>query len=292
MKAYGVKCLKKKKYLQRHSILDDSYNKHTGCSSTWNSVLYGAQLLRSGMCWRVRNGNLIKFWNDNWTGLGALSAFALNPDAIDTDILVKDFWSNDDWNFQLLLTCLPVQIVNQISKIHLSQSDDVSDKQIWQPTSNGSFSVRSAYNVAIACDNDSIMAWKGIWSFNIPPKLKIFAQTVAHGRLLTNMQRYSRHLCTTPFCKFYPGFDESMLHLLRDCIFAQKLWNAIRVPSMKANFFQMDWNEWICSNIMQHGCSWKGFSWCECFIFICWYISGEIRVFLTLILSILETLCL
>lgn len=136
MRVCGAKFLKKK-YLLGHLILDDNYDKHIGCSSTWNSVIYGAKLLRSGMCWRVGNGNLIKFWNDNWTGLGPLSTFALNPDAIVNDALVNDFWSDNDWNFQLLLTCdLPSHIVDQISKTPVSCSGDVRDKQIWQPTSN------------------------------------------------------------------------------------------------------------------------------------------------------------
>lgn len=79
------------KYLQRHSILDDKYDKHIGCSSTWSSVLFGAKLLRSSMCWRVGNGTVINFWNDNWTGLGPLSMCALNPEAIVNDALGRDF---------------------------------------------------------------------------------------------------------------------------------------------------------------------------------------------------------
>lgn len=115
-----------KKYLKRHSMLDDNYDKHTGCSSTWNSVLYGAKLLRPGMGWRVGNGKLIKFWIDDWTGLGPLSNFALHPDAIVNHALVHEFWLDNDWNLQLLLAYLPSHIVDEISKTPISQFGDVS----------------------------------------------------------------------------------------------------------------------------------------------------------------------
>jgi ribonuclease HI len=261
-----------KKYLQRHSILDDKYDKHVGCSSTWNSVLHGAKLLRSGLCWRVGDGNLIKFWMDDWTGLGPLSNFALHSDAIVYDALIHDFWSDNDWNIQLLSTCLPSHIVDQISKYPISQSGDVSDNQVWRPSSNGNFSVSSAYQLAISSENSSTGPWKRIWALNIPPKLKVFAWTVAHGRLLTNVQRYTRHLCPNPCCQFCPGNAETMLHLLRDCCFARKVWAACKIPTMLTNFFQLDWTDWLSANVLKCGCSWNLFKWNECFIFICWYI--------------------
>lgn len=96
--------------------------------STWNNVLYSAKLLRSGLCWRVGNGNLIKFWIKDWTGLGPLFNFALHSNAIVCDALIHDFWFDNDWNIQLLSTCLPSHIVHQISKTRISQFGNVSDK--------------------------------------------------------------------------------------------------------------------------------------------------------------------
>lgn len=50
-----------KKYLQHKSIIDSSYNRHFGCSSTWSSVLHRAKLLHSGLCWRIGNDKSINF---------------------------------------------------------------------------------------------------------------------------------------------------------------------------------------------------------------------------------------
>ena len=124
----------------------------------------------------------------------------MHSTVINNEALVQDFWSNHEWNFQLLLECLPSHVVDQIAKIPFSHFGDSSDKLTWQSSSNEDFSVRSAYNIAASCESDSLVMWKGIWTLNIPLKLKHFAWTVAHGRLLTNASRYSRHLCIDPYC--------------------------------------------------------------------------------------------
>lgn len=261
-----------KKYLKNKSILDSNYNIHTGCSSTWSSVIHGAKLLRTGIIWRVGNGCTIKFWKDNWTGLGTLSPLALHTDFIDEDALVQDFWCHNGWDCELLNACLPSHIVAKILTIPISCDANVGDKIIWNPTSNGNFSVRSAYDLSIAIDTISTVPWKGIWSFNIPPKLKIFAWIVAQGRLLTNVQRCIRHISSDPCCNLCPGIEESMLHLLRDCPAARKVWDAIKIPIKLQNFFQLDWNEWISDNLLMRGVYWDTFSWNNCFLVICWYI--------------------
>jgi len=60
----------------------------------------------------------------------------------------------------------------------------LDDKQVWAKTSNGFFSVRSAYKVALelesdkeACscsnENNLCLFWKKLWSIQIPSKLDI-----------------------------------------------------------------------------------------------------------------------
>lgn len=90
--------------------------------------------MRDGLCWRIGNGDSIKFWSDNWTGLGPLSSYALESGIIDNEVSAKDFWIDNDWNFQLLSDCLPNQVVDQIAKIPVSNGGTINDKLIWQPT--------------------------------------------------------------------------------------------------------------------------------------------------------------
>lgn len=53
--------------------------------------------------------------------------------------------------------------------------NDVEDRLIWGPTSNGEFSVKSAHIIQI--DDDQCHMFKGlnrIWKLNIPYKVKFF----------------------------------------------------------------------------------------------------------------------
>lgn len=94
----GLWCkILKCKYLQTNSILDSSYKKHVGCSSTWNSILHGAGLLRAEILWRVGNGCSIKFWYDNWTGIGPLAPLATDICFVEKEALVHDFMSHNSW---------------------------------------------------------------------------------------------------------------------------------------------------------------------------------------------------
>lgn len=240
----------KAKYLKNKSLLDPAYNKHTGCSSTWNSIISGAKLLRHGLVWRVGNGRSIKFWTDDWTGLGPLSSLTINPGIVDNNNLIQDFFSQSSWDIDKLSLYLPDQVIDHITAIPISTSNEIEDRLIWKATSNGKFTVSSAYSCSINFDSSLDCFWKGIWAFKIPPKLKLFAWTMVQGRLLTNSQRCKRNFTTDPNCKFCPGILESMLHLLRDCPRATAIWNAIHIPLRIQGTFHLDWNGWILANTL------------------------------------------
>lgn len=86
--------------------------------------------------WRIAH-----FWTDKWYGVGILREHALDPLLVDNDLLVQDFWSNNDWDRVLLFACLPSAIVEQIACIPIS-TFGVCDCLIWTHTANGKFSVK------------------------------------------------------------------------------------------------------------------------------------------------------
>lgn len=82
----------------------------------------------------------------------------------------------------MLMMCLPAEVVDITSMIPISYSTDAVDRIIWKATSNnGKFSVNSAYSLSISYDLMPNCFGKGIWAFNIPPKLKLFAWIVAQA---------------------------------------------------------------------------------------------------------------
>ncbi|KAL6134397.1 hypothetical protein ACLB2K_066628 [Fragaria x ananassa] len=67
-----------------------------------------------------------------------------------------------------------------------------NDKLIWNASPNGKVFVKSAYNSTFDYSGSPNPLWKLDWKLNCPSKLKTFLWTVAHKKILTNMQRVRR----------------------------------------------------------------------------------------------------
>lgn len=179
--------------------------------------------------WRIGDGASTHFWTDKWSSVGILSDHALDTSLIDNDLLVQDFWVNNEWDKVLLYACLPPDIVEQITCIPISMSG-LCDRLIWTHTANGKFSVKSAYLSTMDDSTNHSHVWKLIWNLRIPPKLKVFTWLFFQCRLLTNVNRARRKLTLDPCCPHCPGVPETMLHLFRDCPKARTIWTAIGSP--------------------------------------------------------------
>ncbi|KAK9941797.1 hypothetical protein M0R45_007491 [Rubus argutus] len=259
------------KYLRKDNLLADSYKKPTSCSSTWSSVCYGASILRKGLKWRIGDGASAHFWTNKWSDAGILGNHALDSSMIDNDMLVQDFWNNNEWDRILLYACLPPEIVEQIISIPISISGH-EDRLIWNHSTNGQFSVKSAYLSTLEVNIGLSQSWKLIWSLKIPPKLKMFTWLLFQGRLLTNVNRVKRNLTQNPCCPHCAGTPETMTHLFRDCPKARAIWIAIGRPTTMQRTDRLDWEAWITANIFQKNCKFMDFDWSHLFLFVCWYI--------------------
>ncbi|CAN1318548.1 Putative ribonuclease H protein At1g65750, partial [Linum perenne] len=68
---------------------------------------------------------------------------------------------------------------------------------------------------------------------------------VAHDRLLTNQARCRRNLTQDPSCQSCSLSDESVLHVLRDCRFAQEVWKAGGWNCSTDQIWQSPLTEWL-----------------------------------------------
>lgn len=86
------------------------------------------------------------------------------------------------------------------------------DKQIWAEASNGYFSVRSAYKIALELDkhddrgsifDESHMRsfWKKLWKVRVPHKVKHFAWRAAKDILPTKANLVQRHVLGDGTCE-------------------------------------------------------------------------------------------
>lgn len=212
-----------KKYLKyRTSIVDPLYMSPVGCSSTWRAIVFGANLLNNGLCWRVGNGRLINFWTS-----GPLTSKACSPSAIGSNFKLCDWWKNGEWDIPLLSTQFDEVLIQEIVKILVGLSGSGTDKLIWGATSNERFTVKSAYLALVTQDNYPLFPWASLWKLSLPPKLKYLFWLVCQRKLLTNVERVKRHLTSDPMCPLCHDRPKSMLHVLRDCSWAKAIWNNI-----------------------------------------------------------------
>ncbi|KAL6184070.1 hypothetical protein ACLB2K_045474 [Fragaria x ananassa] len=219
----------------------------------WTSIYKS----KKGLSWRIGDGKTIKFWYDCWALPTALISYALPNIPINHVATVCEFWDDFGWNLDLLAASLPSHVVDVIINIPTGFEGCGDDTKIWAATSNGCFTVKSAYNSIFDFNQATDPQWKKIWSFNIPPKQKTFLWVILHKKLLTNVQRARRGFTSVSSCSICNGAAETFLHLFRDCPQAQLVWNTISKPTFISNSFTLDW---------------QGIKWCDFFIGVCWFL--------------------
>ncbi|CAL8155261.1 unnamed protein product [Prunus armeniaca] len=109
--------------------------------------MFGAQLLDKGLIWRLGKGDKVKFWRDKWiSDVPLMQIVDLAPD-LNLNSLVSDFFVNDWWDVEKLRSVLPEEWVQKVTGCSADFQGLLEDCHIWKPTSNGLFSVKSAYSL-------------------------------------------------------------------------------------------------------------------------------------------------
>ncbi|CAL2244240.1 unnamed protein product [Prunus armeniaca] len=194
-------------------------------------LIYGAAILNKGMKWRVGDGTRVKFWTDTWIGDVPLvdTNFPLS-DQLDKAETVSNYFSMTGWNIQKLLQALQPEAVMHIISIHVDVDGNIPDTCIWGPSSNGVFSVKTAYELSARFNEVTGSPWKFIWNLKIPPRVKMFTWLLTQKKILTNVQRVRRHLSRDPSCPLCHYHEESLQHLFISCPRVLALWRSFYLP--------------------------------------------------------------
>ena len=92
-----------------------------------------------------------------------------------------------------------------------------------------------------------------------------------HERLLTNMERLKMGMTTEGKCSICNDYEETTLHMLRDCMEARMIWLQFIEYCYWDNFFSMSLNDWLLVNLRSEDmCSKTGTLWNLAFGTICW----------------------
>ncbi|XP_060969470.1 uncharacterized protein LOC133036757 [Cannabis sativa] len=189
--------LLKAKYFKNNDFL--SASKGHCPSYTWTSLLWGRDLLSSGLISKIGNG-------------------------LTTDTL-RHYWLHTYFSQDIVKAILTIPI-------DISQPDSL----IWSSHPSGNLTVNTAYHLATSSASSSISApstsnrdffktwWKTLWHLPIPPKIKHFIWRAYHHILPTSSNLFSRKIIPSPYCSFRSHGQDTVTHSLLGCSRARKIW--------------------------------------------------------------------
>ncbi|XP_061367828.1 uncharacterized protein LOC133310843 [Gastrolobium bilobum] len=219
-----------------------------GLCSSWNQILAGSSIV-------MGDRRLINFWLDCWVlGIGRLidKATAHVPVGAQTWRVANCVTQNGGWDWDKFNRYLSTEVCEVIADIEVPKVDDGTDKVIWRPSSNGLFSVRSAYQfirdeAANLPNQDNL--WDCAWKWQDPERIKHFLWLLLGNSLLTNEQRYRRHMGGEAHCPRCCHPCEDCKHVMWDCPWAKKVWMLLNPKFNVIHFSGSSFSDWLRSNL-------------------------------------------
>ena len=119
-------------------------------SVLWKSICREWEVVNQNVSWNLGNGRHILFWTDKWLeNYGPLSTIVTPEARVDTlNYIVADMVdSRSNWKWELFAHLLPTNIVMSIAGHIPPMQNTTEDSVVWNHTSDGRLSVRTAYTV-------------------------------------------------------------------------------------------------------------------------------------------------
>ena len=167
-------------------------------SYSWRSILWGREVVQAGCITRIGDGKNTKILGDNWLPKPSLfrpwGAKHISPNAKVSVLITND----GSWHRDLILNNFVPEDVEAILSLPLGKTRKVDSKR-WFYESNGRYSVRSGYRIAVAISRGVNNIGE---SFGIPVVF-IFLELVVGSphpkqNQIVSMEGNSRYLALQP----------------------------------------------------------------------------------------------
>ncbi|CAI9096996.1 OLC1v1033276C1 [Oldenlandia corymbosa var. corymbosa] len=207
-------------YAARYCRQYDLLSVQPGKNATWGwrGVLWGRDLLKTGLKWQVANGERIPI-SANWipnspNPLAFCTWQAISPPMVSSLIDV-----NREWCIPSLRALFPDHIVHQILSIYLPSPGSLhKDRQFWALDSSGEYTVRSA------------LSHRGLSSVARCVRCGLKGETTSHmlldcddPRLIWRLSSLGFDFTSGTACSFADWFVDWMEHALVDDVRSQSL---------------------------------------------------------------------
>ncbi|KAL0454800.1 UNVERIFIED_CONTAM: hypothetical protein Slati_0819200 [Sesamum latifolium] len=165
-------------------------------SYTWRSLWATWDILAAGLRWQVGNGNSIAVVGHPWLPQPMTFQLIRRPISLPEHSKVAQLiMTSNDWDEPLVCAEFSPEDADCILNIIL-RGQDVEDELIWHYETNGRFSVRSAYWLALTLREEGSGSnpnadWQFIWKSKASPKVLMFAWRCVQNSLPTadNLQQ-------------------------------------------------------------------------------------------------------
>ena len=141
---------------------------------------------------------------------------------------------------------LPNNTFLKIALVHPPTDSHGVDSFFWGVSFNGIFFVKSAYELLDdPIGNGDHNFWRLAWSWKGSHSIRVFLWLLLHGRLKTRKELNRRHLALSTQCDICGGPVEDILHTLRDCVTARRVWSNLLPTHHPPNFFICPLTDWL-----------------------------------------------
>nr|XP_020148906.1 uncharacterized protein LOC109734088 [Aegilops tauschii subsp. strangulata] len=196
---------------------------HTPCGADDVACFHAAITIHLG------NGRKTSFWHDRW--LFGQSPASMAPDLLPVctrkNISVQRAFSHQTWMSGLHRISNTTQLRQFTLLWHLLQQTelrhDIEDSISWNCSDSGTYSARSAYLVQFH-GSYSTCNFSKLWKAKVELKCGFFMLLWICGHTLTNDNLAVRGLDHNQYCNVCNQTEETPLHLIFKCTFAQEVW--------------------------------------------------------------------
>ena len=200
-----------------------------GASAFWRGIGKVVPSIKIFFSASLGDGNLFRFWLDEWSDKGCLRGkfpqlFAITQQPQGT---VRDCWDGG-WSPSLAVQLSDQRLEEFLSMQQLLEGwrprEGARDGWIWK---KDDFSVRRLYQqlrTAQHVDPTVLNACRAVWKQRLPHKVAVFAWMIARQRVLTRVRH--RHLFSTgsTLCMMCKEQEEDCEHLFFKCPIAKRIW--------------------------------------------------------------------
>lgn len=198
-------------------------------SYVWRSIWESNMVIKAGARWKVGNRIKVKILNQPWLN-DAVNAYVRTEvqsleQATVAQLLSAD---GDQWDNETIEDLFNLRDQQCILNTMVGENSE-EDVLSWNEDLSGEYTVKSAYQMlqrqkGLWSTTDNSSLWKSIWRIAAPPKVLNMVWHALSNSLPTRTALDAKCVPVNVICPFCSGNEESILHVLVQCPFADQCW--------------------------------------------------------------------